>query len=244
MRRVLIVSWLALVGGLGWSGAALAQTENDFVTAFAGHWQTLDPRFSADSACRVTLLGERSDNHYKLEQSHCGGPLASVQGWAIVDNQLGLLGAENKVIARLGGNQSRMSGQTATGSTVIFERISDEAAASPAPAGAPQPQGCLYYGYTATCAAQADMTRPTAGGEGETAKAEVLVRLNARSEARPDASVVATIPAKTCVVVDECTTASDGNWCKARISDMTGWIHQRAVRRGRWPILAFTGHCS
>lgn len=243
MRQAAIIWCVALSSVAGWSGSALAQSETAFVAAFSGTWQTLDPAFSGDGACRIVLSGTRDNDQYALESSNCAGPMASLQGWAIVDNQLGLLGPDRAVIARLGGNQNRMSGQTASGSTVVFERITEEAAAAPAVVSASQTTGCVFYGYTATCATPDDLARPTAASEDVKPMAEVLVRLNARSEARPDASVVATIPPNTCVVIDECTTASDGNWCKARISDVSGWIRQQTVRQNRWPIVTYTGKC-
>lgn len=223
---------------------ALAQSETAFVAAFSGTWQTLEPAFSGDGACRIVLSNARDNDQYALETSNCTGQMASIQGWAIVDNQLGLLGPERAVIARLGGNQNRMSGQTTSGSMVVFERVSEEAEAAAAVASPSQTMGCVFYGYTATCASPDDLVRPTdVAGDEDKPMAEVLVRLNARAEARPDASIVATIPANTCVVIDECTTASDGNWCKARISDVSGWIRQQAVRQNRWPIVTYTGTC-
>lgn len=238
--RLSICAAAALVTAL--AAPAAAQSEADFVRAFSGDWQTLDPALSAGGSCRLSLRADPVEKGYRLEATRCGGALAEVERWGIVDNQLGLIGGGDDVLARLGGNQNRMSGELAAGGTVVFERLPAEAARSAASATAND--GCVYYGYTASCASAADKEAPLRKGVDETARAAVLVALNARGEARPDAPVVATIPANTCVVVQECTTASDGNWCRATVSNFTGWIRQQAVRADRWPVLTYKPGCS
>ncbi|HEV7417624.1 SH3 domain-containing protein [Tianweitania sediminis] len=220
---------------------AAAQTEADFVAAFAGDWQTLDPAYSDGGACRISLEPSKTADRYALTADHCGGTFSTLQGWGIVDNQLGLIGADNAILARLGGNQTRMSGDVTGGGNVVFERL--PANAQTAANGPALAADCLYYGYTASCSLPADRERPTPAGAEQAAKASVLVRLNARSEARPDAPIVATIPANTCVVIEECTTASDGNWCRAKVSTYTAWIRQQAVRSNRWPVLTYAPGC-
>ncbi|MEE2951284.1 MAG: SH3 domain-containing protein [Pseudomonadota bacterium] len=220
--------------------SANAQSEADFIQAFAGTWQTLDPNFTQDGACRVVLNEVPLSGRYGLTAQNCSGLMSQLTGWGIVANQLGLIGANGAVIARLGGNQNRVSGQTANGRTVIFERIPD---GSNAPASDVPPTECTYFGYTASCAEDGDFQRPTAE-EGAAMTAKVLVKLNARSEARPNADILASIPQGTCVRVAECTTASDGNWCRAKIGDTMGWIRQRALRLDRWPVLTYTTGCN
>lgn len=222
---------------------AFAQSESDFVNAFAGKWQTLDPAVSAGGACQVTLQAAQSAGAYQLESAHCGGSLSKVATWKIIDNQLNLLGGDGVVLARLGGNQNRVSGQLATGGSVVLERMAPEAVASPASAPAGR-DGCVFYGYTASCAPSEARQPPVPSGSDAKARASVLVQLNARSEARPDAPVVATIPQGTCVVIDQCTTASDGNWCRAQVSNFSGWIRQQAVRGNRWPTLTYAPGCT
>lgn len=222
---------------------AFAQSESDFVNAFAGKWQTLDPALSAGGACQVTLQTTPNGSSYQLEASHCGGSLSKLSTWKIVDNQLGLLGADGSVLARLGGNQNRVSGQLVPGGSVVLERMAPEAVASATavPAGR---DGCVFYGYTASCAQSEARQSPVPSGSDGKARASVLVQLNARSEARPDAPVVATIPPGTCVVIDQCTTASDGNWCRAAVSNFSGWIRQQAMRGNRWPVLTYAPGCT
>ncbi|HEX2020647.1 MAG TPA: AprI/Inh family metalloprotease inhibitor [Aurantimonas sp.] len=237
---ILKIAGLSLVLALGAQSGALAQSESDFVAAFSGNWQTLDPAFSDGGACRLSLTGNKTGPNYELAAENCGGDLSGIGAWRIIDNQLALLGTGDEVLARMGGNQTRMSGDTETGKALIFERVNVRAAAAAQPTGN---NDCVYYGYTASCASPADFATPEPAAPGETAKASVLVRVNARAEARPDAPIVSTIPANTCVVVDQCTTASDGLWCQAKVANYTGWIPQKAVRQGRWPILTFANQC-
>ncbi|EAS51332.1 hypothetical protein SI859A1_02147 [Aurantimonas manganoxydans SI85-9A1] len=238
--NIMNIAGLSLVMALAGHSAAKAQSESDFVAAFSGDWQTLDPAYSDGGACRVSLASEKSGANYALTARNCGGDLAGIGGWGIVGKQLALLGADDQVLARMGGNQIRMSGDTETGKALVFERIRETAVA---PARPVNDEECVFYGYTASCAKPEDFVQPESAAPGEAAKASVLVRLNARAEARPDAPIVSTIPANTCVVVDQCTTASDGLWCKAQVASYTGWIPQKAVRQGRWPVLTFAGQC-
>jgi hypothetical protein len=221
-----------------------AQSESDFVAAFAGEWQTLDPALSSGGACRVGLQATPREGGYALSVAKCGGKLATLDRWGIVDNQLGLIAANGTVLARLGGNQTRMSGDLTDGGAVVFERLPATAAEASTNVVPSSDSTCVYYGYTATCARAEDRQAPLRTGVDDTARAAVLVSLNARSEARPDAPVIATIPAGTCVVVDQCTSASDGNWCRATVSSFSGWIRQQAVRASRWPVLTYAPGCS
>ncbi|WP_062118978.1 SH3 domain-containing protein [Aureimonas sp. AU40] len=234
---------LIAVGAVTLAAPAFAQSESDFVKAFSGEWQTLDPALSAGGACQVALQTAPSEGSYQLQTSHCGGALSGLSKWKIVDNQLGFLSADGAILARLGGNQNRVSGQLANGSTVVLERLAPGSAASAAAVTTGR-NGCVFYGYTASCAKSEARQSPMPSGSDEKARASVLVQLNARAEARPDAPVVATIPAGTCVVIDQCTTASDGNWCRASISNFSGWIRQQAMRGNRWPVLTYAPGCA
>lgn len=232
-----------VAGILTLAGPAFAQSESDFVRAFAGQWQTLDPALSVGGACQITLEPTQGAEGYQLQDTRCGGSLANVSAWKIINGQLAFLGDKGDVLARLGGNQNRVSGQLASNEPVVFERVAPGAASAAAavPAGR---EGCVFYGYTASCAPSAARQPPVASGSDEKARASVLVQLNVRSEARPDAPVVATIPAGTCVMINQCTTASDGNWCRAEVSNFSGWIRQQAMRGNRWPVLTYTSGCT
>lgn len=241
MRKLARMALLASILVSMTSLPVSAQSEADFVAAFSGKWQSLDPAISSGSACRLTLATARNGKTYQLSAEGCGGVLSTAAGWGIFDEQLGLADASGTVLARLGGNQTRMSGQTASGATIIFERAaSDTVAISTGPIADSE---CVYFGYTASCASRQDREMPVVSGSQDMGHVAVLVRLNARAEARPDAPVQATIPAGTCVVVDQCTKATDGNWCRAKISNFTGWIRQETVRQGRWPVLAYAPGC-
>ncbi|RFC66221.1 hypothetical protein DYI37_01805 [Fulvimarina endophytica] len=218
----------------------LAQSEADFVAAFSGTWQTLDPSFTKDGACRVELRSQSVDGGFGLSAEHCGGTLSDLDHWAIVDNQLALRDSSNKIVARLGGNQRRINGDTTSG-PIVFERVTQSASA-----GSPSPSTrspCTYYGYTASCADAKDMSLPEIAPNGGSVEAGVLVALNARKEARSDADVVATIPAGTCVRLEECKSQSGENWCRAQVANFSGWIKQTATRMNRWPILTFDQQC-
>ncbi|MDY8108315.1 AprI/Inh family metalloprotease inhibitor [Fulvimarina sp. 2208YS6-2-32] len=219
---------------------AAAQSEADFVAAFAGQWQTLDPSYTDEGACRLDLKPDAVESGYDLDASRCGGALSDLVRWSIVNNQLALVRADGDVVALMGGNQTRLSGDTADGN-VVFDRIVETAPPRAASAGA-QPS-CVYLGYTASCAKPDDLTAPQASAEDGVARAAVLVALNARSQAKSDADVVATIPANTCVVVDECTTQDGVNWCRAQVANFSGWIRQQAVRSDRWPVLTYRPSC-
>ena len=220
---------------------AAAQTEADFIAAFAGEWITFEPTLREGAECRLTLKEEQVDERYPVEAAGCSGPLAGLGGWGIVENQLALLDQEGEVRVRLGGNQTRMTGDTVDSRAVIFERAGTQRRAIDAEAISSGT--CLYLGYTASCAEPRELAVPQ-WQEDRFPQARILVELNARAEARPDANVVATIPQNTCVALDQCLEASDGRWCKAQIGDGTAWIRQQVVRRGQWPALTYVNGCS
>ncbi|WP_198585858.1 SH3 domain-containing protein [Pararhizobium haloflavum] len=220
---------------------AKAQTEAEFIAAFAGAWQTFEPSLGEEGTCRLTLNEEPSDAHYALSVEACAAPISQAETWGIVENQLAVLDDNGEILLRLGGNQTRMTGDTATGDAVIFERA-DVAKQAFSP-DALRAGACLYLGYTASCAATGDLAAPRAVDEGEMAAVAVMVNLNARREARPDAAVVDVIPRNTCVSVGQCLEASDGRWCQVRIADANGWIRQQTVRAGRWPVLTYRSGC-
>lgn len=220
---------------------AAAQTEADFIAAFAGEWVTYEPSLSDGGQCRLTLQQQQVDGRYAVAAAGCAGPLGDLGGWGIVDNQLALLDQAGEIRVRLGGNQTRMTGDTTDDQAVIFERTDTQARA--VDAAAISSGTCLYLGYTASCAEARELAAPD-WQEDRLPQARILVELNARAEARPDANVIATIPQNTCVALDQCLEASDGRWCKARIADGSAWIRQQVVRRGQWPALTYVNGCS
>lgn len=224
---------------------ALAQSQQEFVAAFSGDWQIVDPSFVASSAsdnqiCRVTLDATPKDKGYVIKSEGCKGRVADLSSWSIVGNQLELVDGKAELVARLGGNLSRLSGATAWSSTLILERVD----AVKRMEAIRERVKCVYFGYTSDCATEEQMNIPLFAGsrDGETS-AFVLTRLNVRAEPRLDSQVVTELKAKTCVSVVSCATASDGNWCRVSNSESSGWIQQTSVRLNRFLVLTYTPGC-
>jgi len=221
---------------------ATAQSEADFVAAFAGEWQVYDEAFaSGGERCRLTLKQEPQDSTYVLENRSCGSELSGVSTWAIANSQMVLLAGADFVVS-LGGNQRRMTGTTAAGMPVILERIGAENEARLLQA-ARRVTNCFYLGYSSDCASSSDVGKPTAEAD-QDLQINILVNLNVRAEARNDASVIGVVPADTCIVVELCTTASDGVWCRAGFGDQTGWVRKTVIRQDRWPVVTFVNQCT
>lgn len=219
---------------------AAAQSEAEIIDAFAGDWQIIDSRYSSGAQpCQLSLQRERQQEQYLLEKENCGGDLAGVSGWSIDDGQMSLLDGSGTALARLGGNQRRMSGNTSSGSPVILERVGASSMAD-ALQSARRASGCIYSGFTDKCASEEDLAGPTAGP----GRIEVLVNLNVRAEARADAAIIGVIPANTCISTETCVKATDGAWCRARFDGRTGWMRKLALRQNRWPVITFLNQCS
>lgn len=237
MKRLAVFTLGALLAA---SAPVLAQTEAEFIAAFAGEWTTFEPSLSDGARCHIALQQEQIGERYVVSTTNCAGPLAGLGSWGIVDNQLALLDEAGETRIRLGGNQTRMTGNTMDDMAVIFERADTPVQA--VNAEAISSGACLYVGYTASCAQAIDLSMLDEN-DGKPALARVLVALNARAEARPDAEIVTIVPQNTCVALDQCIEASDGRWCQAAIADSKGWIRQQAIRRNQWPTLTFSSGC-
>lgn len=240
MRAKLVGAVTLCVAAFLAAGQAIAQSEADFVKAFAGQWQIVDSRFTTDAGlCRVTLNQGKVDGRYQVQTSGCSGEAGLVTSWSLKDGQMGLSDAGNVELARLGGNQKRMSGNTAAGTPMILER---SGVAGPADIlqAAQRQYGCFFAGFTDKCAPDEQLGKP----QGETPSLNVLVNLNVRSEARDDAGVVGVVPANTCIAADLCLTATDGVWCRAKFDERTGWLRKLALRQNRWPVVTFTNGCT
>lgn len=228
------------VAGVAASPAS-AQTEAEFIAAFAGEWQVYDETLAeGGERCRLTLQTEAQNDAYRLENSACGAELAEVSQWRILNSQMTLLD-DTGVVVSLGGNQRRMTGTAQSGTPVILERIGGETEARALQA-LRQARGCYYLGFTAQCASEAELEKPTASDDGEI-RINVRVNLNVRAEARNDANVIGILPADTCIVADTCTRASDGVWCRAAFGEQTGWVRKTVIRQERWPVVTFLNEC-
>jgi SH3-like domain-containing protein len=73
----------------------------------------------------------------------------------------------------------------------------------------------------------------------ETARIDVLVKLNVRNQPRRGAAVIGTVPPDSTVTVNACLTTSDGIWCRARFGDSMGWMAKSALRQGEWPVITY-----
>lgn len=238
MRRGLIAVAVASIGLL-LSDEAMAQTEAEFVKAFAGAWQIVDSRYTVGvEPCRISLSNEQAQGRYQAEASSCAAEAARVKSWGLINGQMSLFDSSGIAIASLGGNQKRMSGNTPSGTPVILERIGISGTAEVLEV-ARKEAGCFYAGFTDRCAPDAELQKPM----GEAPQVNVLVNLNARSEAREDASVIDVVPASTCIQTELCLTATDGAWCRATFNNKLVWLRKLALRKNRWPVVTFFNSC-
>ena len=106
------------------ASSAMAQSEQDFIDAFAGDWQVVDERFVAgNKPCSLVLEREKpTGGRYPVATSGCGSELSKVGAWGISDGQMSFFDGTGAQLAKLGGNQRRMSGDSAGGTPIILER--------------------------------------------------------------------------------------------------------------------------
>lgn len=240
MKPIVILA--AALYALALSGPALAQSEEEFVKAFAGDWDVFDDAYAVDGAhCRISLSDTAVDGGYALTVTSCALELGMLTSWRIIDNQLGLV-ADDTVVAALGGNQRRMSGDSNIGAPVILDRAGETGLIDQI-TKAREASGCYYLGFTTTCVDESQLAKPAIAPDGSPARIGVLVNLNVRAEARDDAEVLGVVPANSCIVTEACATAVDGVWCKARFDDTPGWLKKLALRQERWPVVTFVNQC-
>lgn len=236
MRVAGLVAAACLAGS-----TAHAQSEAEILNAFSGEWQIVDERYSTGSgSCTLSLLQEPEQDNYRLNSEGCGAELAPVSAWGVEDGQMILLDEGGTAIARLGGNQIRMSGNSASGSPIILERVSASGQAEQIEA-AHRASGCYYAGFSDDCAPASELAKPATGTP---ARIEVLVNLNVRAEPRDNADIIGVIPAGSCITTELCLQATDGVWCRAQFQDRSGWMRKLALRRDRWPVVTFYNQCT
>lgn len=231
---------LAAAGVLTLATMVGAQSLDQYVQAFSGNWQLIDARYSnPPSTCNMVLGSEAdADGRFTVKAEGCRGEAALVQSWGISQGQMTLFDATGEAIARLGGSQRRISGTSASGSPLIFEKVGVGGNAAMLEA-ARRAGGCFYSGFTSKCVDAAQAAPPAPEG----ASVQVLVNLNVRAEARDDAEVVGVVPAQTCVTTELCMMASDGAWCRAKFGEKSGWMRKQALRQNRWAIVTFENSC-
>lgn len=237
------ITILAAAFALAIGGPALAQTEDEFVKAFAGDWEVFDDAYGVDGQrCRISLADTAVEGGgYALTATSCALELGLLTSWRIVESQLALM-AGDLAMAVLGGNQQRMSGDSNIGAPVILDRAGDSALVEGI-LKAREASGCYYLGFTTTCVDEAQLSKPAISSDGSPARIGILVNLNVRAEARDDAPVLGVVPANSCIVTEACATAVDGVWCKARFDETAGWLKKLALRQERWPVVTFVNQC-
>ncbi|MEY8837803.1 SH3 domain-containing protein [Cribrihabitans sp. XS_ASV171] len=231
-----------------------AQSKEKFLEAFSGDWLIFDTSFSTTAApCMLTLgttielrgVVEESQLHLGATPKNCVEPLSNVTAWDIDQNQLLLFSEQNTLIARLGGNQRRVTGDIeGSFASIVLERTTGDPF-QPGFSNALKKHRCIYLGYSSTCATSDDLALPVMGQDGGVvASLGVIVQLNVRDQPRRDSRVVGTLPPETCLKVNYCTTASDGIWCRARFGEASGWVAKTALRQSEWPVVTFVNGCS
>lgn len=237
-----LLGGVLVLGAVAMPATALAQTEQEFVAALAGGWEAYDDVYALEGKkCRITLKTDKAGSDHALVKESCGLELGMVTAWRIVEGQLALV-ADDGVIAVLGGNRFRMSGNSSIGAPVILDRVGENVSMANI-AKAREASGCFYLGFTDTCIDETQLGKPKVPADGSAASIGVLVNLNARAEAREDAEIVGVVPANSCIVTEVCSMAADGVWCRARFGEATGWLKKLALRQERWPVVTFVNQC-
>jgi len=217
---------------------AFAQSQADFVAAFAGKWQVYDRGMAEGKPpCQLDLSSAGTDGRLGVAPDGCRAPLADARFWTIDSGQLILSDAQSTVLVKLGGNQKRITGSTTAGLPIILERLGGDGTAALLMA-AFNASHCYYVGYGQKCAAQSEVDPPAAGQQ-----IQLQVNLSAHSEPRSDADVVGTAKLGSCVAVQICVTASDGPWCQVNLGTVSGWLHKLGIRQNRWPVVTYTNSC-
>lgn len=232
---------MAFAAAVGLAMPANAQSEQEFIDAFAGDWKIVDARYVSEAdLCSLQLGAQAAEEagHYELESWGCGAEFEHAAWWGIGDGQMIFYDEDGQLIVRLGGNQHRMSGDTAADFPVILERA-DLAGSAQAIEAAVGQSGCYFEGFTDQCVAESELAMP----DDDTGEVNVIVNLNIRAEAREDAAVVGVVAQDQCIATEICTTASDGIWCRAQFDETTGWLRKMALRQGRWPVVTFLNGC-
>ena len=238
-------SLAALVGLLAaLSGNAFAQSTDEFAKAFSGEWFVFDPGFrDGNQTCQVTLDTGTKGARFLASTNNCGAALASVATWGILENQLGLFTNEGKPLAKLGGNQLRVTGETLSNNIgLIFERAQGDGNNVQISAALDR-YGCFFDGFSNQCTNKADLGKPEPTADA-VPQVKVIVNLNIRSQPRRNSQPIGTVSKDTCVKVTQCLTASDGIWCSAQFGEKTGWLSKTALRQDKWPVITFRNSCN
>ena len=228
-----------LAAGMLMVGSAAAQSEGEFIKAFSGEWYVFD-RSMQDSGqtCSITLSAEAEAGVLPARAAGCATPLDNAAAWMIDSGRI-VVSDGTAPIAVLGGNQFRVTGELAgSDKTVVMER-SDGDGSSARLAAALSRHKCYFLGFTQECAESEALRLPKVDEEAGFVAVETLANLNARAQPRRDAATLGKIAAGTEVKVNQCLTASDGNWCRARVGESAIWLAMTALRMDEWPIVTY-----
>ncbi|MFG6660967.1 SH3 domain-containing protein [Sulfitobacter sp. 915] len=232
-----LLSYLA--AGALFAGAASAQTHEDFVKAFSGDWYVFDRAARANGqTCSITLSEPKEDATQEVMTKGCSTPLNAAQTWEIVEGRI-VLSSETAEIAAMGGNQFRVTGELKNmDNTVVMERSNGDGNSARIAAALGRHK-CYYVGFTQECAETAALKMPEIPEDIGFATVETLANLNARAQPRRDAATLGKVAVGTEVKINQCITASDGNWCRAQVGDSAIWLAMTALRMDEWPIVTF-----
>ena len=224
LKRILLPAAVSLLG----ASQTFAQSETEFVKAFSGEWYVFDSSFRSNGqTCSITLSQQKNAQ-----------ALGAIETWKIVDGRILLL-KEDELIAAMGGNQFRVTGELAnTDRTAVMERAAGDGNSKKI-AAALSKHKCYFVGFTQVCAETEMLRLPDIDDEVGHVTVETLVNLNARALPRRDAAIVGNVATGTEVKFNQCLTASDGNWCRARVGDTSIWLAMTALRMEEWPIVTF-----
>ncbi|KAF0677151.1 AprI/Inh family metalloprotease inhibitor [Profundibacterium mesophilum] len=233
MKLTALCALVSILASLaGWPGSALAQSREDFVRALAGDWLSQSGNFTQDGErCALRLLPS-TQAPLPLQNANCSRELATVAAWDIDQGQIILLDMDGQELARLGGNQLRLNGDTIASNAVIFERLNERLLAAK--------RECVYLGYTSSCARQDELAPPRIEGP---VQVKVLTRANLRASADPSSDILTVIEPETCVTADRCTAGPDGVWCRTDLGEQEGWIKKQGIRLNRFPAVIFANSC-
>lgn len=230
-----------------------AQSLQQFREALSGQWIVFDPAYAASSGQCSLMLQTNVQPTGVLQEGlsrpvaqvqNCIAPINAISSWDIEQGQLALYSDTDAVVARLGGNQLRVTGDlTNSFASVVLERATGDPYQRRI-GQALEKHRCIFLGYTGDCAAPDDLSAPRTLADGGTVSTvQSLVLLNVREQPRRGANISTTLEPQACMQVNFCTTASDGIWCRASFGETSGWVAKTALRQDEWPVTTFVNGC-
>ncbi|MDJ0858802.1 MAG: SH3 domain-containing protein [Dinoroseobacter sp.] len=233
--------------------ASHAQSLQQFREALSGQWVVFDPAYSVTSGqCTLLLqtnveatgLLQEAQSRPAAQSQDCISPISTVSSWDIQQGQLALYSNTNALLARLGGNQLRITGDLENSfASIVLERVTGDPYQRKI-SQALEKYRCIFLGYTGECAEPDELSAPRTLADGGTvANIQSLVFLNVRDQPRRTANVSRTLEPEACLQVNFCTTASDGIWCRASFGETSGWVAKTALRQDEWPVTTFVAGC-